>query len=138
MNTEKVAKAMAQAMDADLCRVSDADPKMLSDYDLIGFGSGIYYFKHHKSLFDFIENLPNQGKKAFVFSTSGIPIKIQHRKLRFALVQKGFAVKDEFTCPGFENYGLIRLIGGFRRGRPNAGDLEKAGIFAKELGQATS
>jgi len=71
MNTEKVAKAMADAMDAKLAKVEDVRPEELADYDLIGFGSGIYWYKHHKKLFELIERIPSMDKKVFVFSTCG-------------------------------------------------------------------
>lgn len=136
MNTEKVAKAMSEAINADLWKVEEVKPAVLEEYDLIGFGSGIYHGKHHKTLLDFVTGLPKQGKAAFVFSTSGGAMKTMHRELRAALVQKGFAIKGEFTCPGFDTYGAFRLIGGFRKGRPNAKDLEKARTLAKGLLQA--
>lgn len=134
MNTEKVARAMAESINADLRKVEEANSAMLAKYDLIGFGSGIYYGKHHETLLDFVNGLPQQeGKAAFVFSTSGGSLKSMNRELRLALVKKGFAIKGEFTCPGFENYGLFELIGGFRKGRPNVKDLEKAQKFTKSL-----
>ncbi len=132
-NTRKVARAMAEAIDADLRKVGAVKPAMLEDYDLIGFGSGIFYGKHHKTLLDFVASLPPQKKDAFIFSTSGAAIKIQHWTLRSVLLQKGFKIKSEFTCPGFEIYGLFKLIGGFRKGRPNDKDLEKAQVFVREL-----
>jgi len=77
-NTERVAKVMANILDADLLQVKQADASMLEQYDLIGFGSGIYVGKHHKSLLNFIDKLPMlRNKKAFIFSTSGL------RKMRF-------------------------------------------------------
>jgi len=133
MNTEKVAKAMAEAINADLRKVGEVEPAMLAEYDIIGFGSGIFFGKHHETLLKFVSGLPRQGKAAFIFSTSGGALKIMHRDLRAALMQKGFAIKGEFTCPGFEKYGIFNLIGGFRKGRPNAKDLEKARAFAKGL-----
>lgn len=133
MNTEKVARAMSEAMNADLRRIEEVNADMLADYDLIGFGSGIYFGKHHKALLKFVINLSQQNRTAFVFSTSGIGIKIWHRELRSALTQKGFIIKGEFACPGFENYGMFKTIGGFRKGHPNAKDLEKAQVFAKNL-----
>ena len=42
MSTEKIAKAMAETMNAKLVKVEDAQAEDLADYDLIGFGSGIY------------------------------------------------------------------------------------------------
>ncbi|HWQ78445.1 MAG TPA: hypothetical protein VN381_06500, partial [Anaerovoracaceae bacterium] len=50
------------------------DPKELGDYDLIGFGSGIYSGKNHESLLELADSLPQaDGKKAFLFSTDGTP-----------------------------------------------------------------
>ncbi|NLW76548.1 MAG: flavodoxin, partial [Methanomicrobiales archaeon] len=128
MNTEKVAQVMAEAMNADLLKIEEVNPSMLAEYDLIGFGSGIYYGKHHTSLLEFVASLPEQNKTGFIFSTSGGALKIMHRELRAALVQKGFTIRGEFTCPGFEMFGVFKLIGGFRKGRPNAKDLEKARV----------
>ena len=48
-NTEKIAKTMAKILDADLVQVKQVDAIMLEQYDLIGFGSGIYFGKHHES-----------------------------------------------------------------------------------------
>jgi flavodoxin len=133
-NTRKVARAMAEAIDADLRKVGEVEPVMVENYDLIGFGSGIFYGKHHQTLLDFVANLPSQQKKtAFIFSTSGAAIKIQHWALRSKLLQKGFQIKGEFTCPGFELYGIFKLIGGFRKGRPSAEDLKQARSFAKKI-----
>ncbi|MGZ4865060.1 MAG: flavodoxin domain-containing protein [Halobacteriota archaeon] len=54
-NTEKVATAMAEAMDAQFTKAEDVRPDELTAYDLIGFGSGIYGLKHHKTLIELIE-----------------------------------------------------------------------------------
>ena len=59
MSTEKIAKAMAETMNAKLVKVEDAQAEDLADYDLIGFGSGIYGLKHHKDLIKFIEDMPS-------------------------------------------------------------------------------
>lgn len=39
MNTEKVAKVMAETLNATLAKVEDGRPEELANYDLIGFGS---------------------------------------------------------------------------------------------------
>ena len=80
-NTEKIAKAMAEVLGADLLEVTKANPEMILNCDLIGFGSGIYAFSHHKALFEFLEKLNlKQKKKAFIFSTSGAPGGINFHK----------------------------------------------------------
>jgi len=50
-NTKKIAKVMTEILNAELVKSDEVDITTLSKYDLIGFGSGIYYGKHHKSLF---------------------------------------------------------------------------------------
>ena len=70
-NTKKIAEAIATVLDAKLERVGAARPS-LEGYDLVGFGSGIFFGKHHRRLIDFIERLDGgQLKPAFIFSTSG-------------------------------------------------------------------
>jgi flavodoxin len=54
-NTEKIAQAMAEVLNADLIEAKNAKAEDILKYDLIGFGSGIYMFKHHKSLFKFVK-----------------------------------------------------------------------------------
>ena len=132
-NTEKVAKVMAEELEADLVPVANAKPETLATYDLIGFGSGIYFGKHHKTLLRFVETLPPMTqKKAFIFSTSGDG-KIHHTALKEKLTSRGFAIVDEFTCKGWDTVGPLVLFGGINKGRPDENDLAAAKAFAREL-----
>jgi flavodoxin len=133
-NTEKVAKVMAEVLEADLVTVADTKPEMLATYDLVGFGSGIYFGKHHKTLLGFVETLPPvTQKRAFVFSTSGDGKIKHHAVLKEQLVKKGFTVVDEFCCQGWDTVGPLKIFGGINKGRPNENDLEGARAFAREL-----
>ena len=137
-NTEKVASVVARTLDADLVQVKQADASMLEQYDVIGFGSGIYYGKHHEDLLGFVDRLPVvKNKKAFVFSTSGLrKMPLVHdfdKSLKERLRQKGFDIIGEFACRGYDTYRAAGLIGGVNRNRPNANDLEKAENFAGRL-----
>jgi len=68
-NTEKIGKTMAECLNAELIKSDDVNVNNLMDYDLIGFGPGIYYSKFHKNILDLIDKLPNfPNKKAFVFA----------------------------------------------------------------------
>jgi flavodoxin len=137
-NTEKVAMVMANILDATLLQVKQADASMLEQYDLIGFGSGIYFGKHHESLLDFVDKLPVlRNKKAFIFSTSGLrKIPFVHnfdKPLKEKLQRKGFDIIGEFSCRGLDTYRATKLVGGINKGRPDAKDLRQAEDFASGL-----
>ncbi len=137
-NTEKVAKAMANVLDADLLRVEQVDINMLAEYDLIGFGSGVYFGKFHKSLLELVDKLPRlENKRTFIFSTSGLrKIPFIHdfaKPLKGKLKQKGLNIVGEFSCRGFDTSQAAKIIGGINRGRPDEKDLKQAEIFARSL-----
>ena len=134
-NTKKVAMAMAEVLNAKLAKPWEIKPEELAEYDLIGFGSGIYYWKHHRALFKLVEGLPEmKGKKAFIFSTAGIDVPfINHRKLRNALRKKGFEILGEFSCRGWDTNGWLEKMGGINKGHPDEKDLERARRFAEEV-----
>jgi flavodoxin len=130
MNTEKIARAMGEAVGATAVRVEDVRIEDLANYDLIGFGSGIYAGKPHKSLFTLVEKMTAMNKKAFIFSTSGEPKEEYHRLLREKLVAKGCQIVGEFQCPG--QSGFLRFTF-TNKGRPDEKDLQNAQTFVKGL-----
>lgn len=68
-NTKKLVEAIAGQGDVTLLNVSDNSSLNWSDFDLIGFASGIYYQKFHKDILGSAEkNLPT-GKKVFSLYT---------------------------------------------------------------------
>ncbi|MDH6284427.1 flavodoxin [Rhodococcus sp. LBL1] len=136
-NTQKVADAMGQILDARVVTPEQVGPAELSDHDLVGFGSGIYLGSFHSRLRTFVQALP-QGRqtKAFVFATSGFPdagIHSYSRPLVRLLDQKGFEVVDTFSCRALDTFLPFKLIGGVRKGRPNDTDLASARTFAEGL-----
>ncbi|MFN3301600.1 MAG: flavodoxin family protein [Patescibacteria group bacterium] len=135
-NTEKIAKVMAEVLDAKLVKPSEVKPEELLDYDLIGFGSGIYWWRHHRQLIDLAKKLPIvKEKMAFIFSTSGLRYgkKIIHYFLKKLLIKKGFKIIGEFNCPGYDTFGILKIFGGINKDRPNEKDLKKATLFALNL-----
>ena len=132
-NTEKIARVLAKVLRAELLRLDEVDAETAITHDVVGFGSGIYFSRIHKSLLRFVSELPkvNRGK-AFIFSTGGFGLGC-HRPLRRKLSEKGFEVIGEFACKGFCDYGPFKLVGGINRGRPNEEDMQKAETFAREI-----
>ncbi len=142
-NTEKIAHVFATVLDASIKTPQHINPDELHVYNLIGFGSGIYGEKHHKTLLNLAENLPPvTNKHAFIFSTHGAPsivgeeyIEQNHSALREILQSKGYIIIDEFSCRGFNTNSFLKLFGGINKGRPNLEDLQQAKAFAQNLKQ---
>ncbi|MDD1726128.1 MAG: flavodoxin family protein [Euryarchaeota archaeon] len=137
-NTKQIADAIAEVLRAQVCTPDKADAAMLADYELIGFGSGIYYGKHHQSLLDFVDNLPTLNKQAFVFSTRGGALDHNHDPLKQRLERKGLRIVAEFSCKGLDTSGVFNYIGGINNNRPNDNDLRDAQEFARALVEAPS
>lgn len=143
-NTEKIANAIARVLDAQIKTPQQTNPEELQEYDLVGFGSGIYGAKHHKALLNLADKLPQvSNKKAFIFSTCGVPamgmsekvVAENHSMLREKLRSRGYSIVDEFGCVGFNTNSFLKLFGGINKGRPNAKDLQNAEEFARSLRQ---
>lgn len=99
------------------------NPAELTEYDLIGFGSGIYGSSHHQSLLDLSDNFPQGANgKTFLFSTCGVPafaleqgevddyVEKSHAPLKTRLQAKGYAVVDEFICPGLNTNSFLKNV----------------------------
>ena len=141
-NTRKVMGAMAEVLGASIIEPEDiTNIQNLHDYDLIGFGAGIYYGFHHKRLRRFINHIPpGQSQKAFLVTTNGITNNLYMKLLNiniYALKSKleriGFEIIDDFSCGGISDWAFFKLVGGINKGRPNASDLSDARKFAQDL-----
>jgi flavodoxin len=139
-NTEKIAKVLAQVLNAQMTTPQQVNPSELQKYDLVGFGSGIDSDKHYKPLLDLVDKLPNVAdKKAFIFSTCGNPFDVQkyavkcHSSLREKLISKGYVIVDEYISRGFNTNVFLKYFGGINKGQPNAEDFKRAENFAEKL-----
>jgi flavodoxin len=133
-NTRRVADRMAEVLGAEVVEPEAVDPATLGQYDLVGFGSGIYYMAVDARLRDLIRHLERvDGVRAFTFFTSGarqVPLLDYNKPVRKQLESKGFEVLGSFSCRGFDTVGPFAFIGGINRGRPNDHDLDRAAAFA--------
>jgi flavodoxin len=145
-NTMKIAKVLADELNAEIKKPSEVKNEELDKYDLIGFGSGIYDDKHHNSLLDLVDRSPDgAGKKTFIFSTSGVPVAIlgdkflsdysakAHSSLKNKLESKGYKVLGDFISPGFNTNVFLKYFGGLNKNRPNRKDFERAKEFASKI-----
>jgi len=141
-NTEKIAHVIAKVLDAPVRTPQQVNPDEVREYDLIGFGSGIYGATFGASLLNLADRLPQVvGKKAFLFSTYGAPafvanrefIEKNHEQIREKLQAKGYTVIGEFGCAGWNTNSFLKYFGGLNKGRPDADDLKDAEAFAREM-----
>ena len=137
-NTKKVANAIARGMKKNykvkVESLGNFKPKMLNEYDMFGFGSGIYMFKPSREFMLELRNLPKvKNKRAFVFGTSGAGKIAALAPLKEALKERGFEAKGEFICKGYDNWGPLKLFGGINKERPDEEDLKKAEKFGETL-----
>lgn len=141
MNTKRIARAMAEVLEAKLAKIEQISPTDLEEYDLIGFGSGIYGGNYHKDLMNFIDNLPPMNKDAFIFSTSGELNDKYNNLIKVKLGGKGFKIVGEFASLGevsplkfnLNLKGPLGWLGGKNKGHPDGRDLENAREFARSL-----
>ena len=141
-NTEKIAHACAKVLGAEVKTPQQVKPEEIAEYDLVGFGSGIYSATFDPSVLDLADRLPRAGTtKAFLFSTYGAPafianrefIEKNHQQIREKLQAKGYTITGEFGCAGWNTNSFLKYFGGLNKGRPDANDLQNAEAFARQM-----
>ena len=146
-NTEKIANACANVLGTRVKTPHQVRPEELQEYELVGFGSGIYGATFHESLLDLADRLPRTTDgKAFLFSTYGAPAAVasrefvakNHRQMREKLEEKGYTIIGEFGCAGWNTNSFLKYFGGLNKGRPDARDIRNAEEFTRNLIEAAS
>jgi len=134
-NTLKTARVMAAELKAVLFTPEQAFAEDLNKYDLVGFGSGIYFGQHHRALIRMVRSYSRVPQDVFIFSTAGLPWLSRwfHWPLRRVLLKRGCRIAAEFSCRGWDNVGPLFFIGGINRQHPDARDLNRAVSFARQL-----
>ncbi len=124
---------MAEKINADILKAADVNLDKFEEYDIVGFGSGVYNGKLHKELSGILSKLSQQDdKKAFIFSTTGSKTysSMAHEQFRPLLEEKGFEIIGEFSCLGFDT-ALTKE--GINKGRPNKQDIKDAEDFVVNI-----
>ena len=130
-NTKKVIDEMSKEANMDLLKISEAKKTDLSNYDAIGFASGVYFHKLHKGLIKLAEEMNLSDKKVFIVYTCGINYINYARSLEKIIKSKNCEYLGCFSCRGYDTYGFFEKIGGIAKNHPNEKDLIKAREFIK-------
>ena len=132
-NTKKLLNAIAAKHEVTLIDATQTKNFDLSGYDMIGFASGIYYSKFHKSVLEFAKkNLPN-NKDVFFIYTYGGKRDGYTKAIEAAVSEKSADIKGSFGCPGFNTFGPFKLVGGIAKGHPDQTDCDNAISFFDHL-----
>ncbi|MDF2905110.1 MAG: flavodoxin [Herbinix sp.] len=138
-HTEKIAEYFARKMNADLVNLKNSKDVAVDQYDLIGFGSGVYNESMAPQLFQCVEKLNLESKKVFVFSTSGVGMGFYNKRLVKLLENRGAKCKGCFACKGsfvsrdLSDNKMFEFMSKFAVGHPNDKDLKKADKFIEKL-----
>lgn len=133
-NTRKIAEAMAQTVPATIVEFENVSDYDLDDYDIVGFGSGIYFGKHDTKIMEFVSKACDEKAYAFVFSTSGSSAFEKNNKpLVDLLKRKNKIVLGWFGCKAFDRFGPFKLVGGINKGHPNEKDFKDAQKFIENV-----
>lgn len=133
-NTRKIAEAMAQAAPVTIAEIENVSDYNLHDYDIVGFGSGIYFGKHDKNIMEFVNEASDNKAYTFVFSTSGASAFEKNNKpLVDLLKSKNKIVLGCFGCKGFDKFGPFKLVGGINKGHPNEKDFKESQKFIENV-----
>lgn len=132
-NTKKLLDAIKQNNNVTLIDAATTKTAELSDYDLIGFASGIYYSKFQKSVLEFAENNLPENKKVFFIYTCGAKKDGYTKSIKEIANKKHSEILGEFGTLGFDTFGPFKLIGGIAKGHPDNTDCNNAVKFFENI-----
>lgn len=132
-NTRKLVKTIAENYEITLIDASEQPFADLSDYDLIGFASGIDFGKFYNCVEQFlVDNLPERKYVFFLYTCAKTSDRFT-TKMRLEAQKKNAWILGEYGCKGYNTYGPWRLIGGMNKKHPDDTDLTGALAFYESL-----
>lgn len=132
-NTKKLIDAIAQKHDVTLIDAAHDPAPSLECFDRIGFASGIYYSKFHKSVLKIAENCLPAGREVFYLYTFGAKKEGYSAAITNAVLPHKAKILGEYGCLGFDSFGPFKLVGGIAKGHPDRDDVEGAVKFYEGL-----
>lgn len=133
-NTKTIAEAVAKATGVRIVRIPAKESFDLSEYDLVGFASGVYMSEFGKPIREFAEGLEGlSGKACFTLYTCGAPAGEFDGAFVRLLEKRGAAVVGRHHCRGFDTFGPFKLVGGIAKGHPTAEEIDTAAAFVSGL-----
>lgn len=132
-NTKKLLTEIEKHYEVTLIDVNEEPDVELSEFDCIGFASGIYYSRFQKKLIKYAEeNMPSKKSTFFIY-TYGAEKKGYTDAIAEAVKKHDARILGEYGCFGFNTFGPFKLIGGIAKGHPDTDELRGAVSFYGSL-----
>jgi flavodoxin/NAD-dependent dihydropyrimidine dehydrogenase PreA subunit len=118
-STKKIAARICEGMNKSGCHVSvleisDRAPKLFYEFDFIGFGAPVYYFRPSNLVMNYIDSIHDlSGKPVFTFVSYGSEIGAGANWLRRKLAKRNTIDIGHFRChgkhlfPGYTSRGYV-------------------------------
>lgn len=141
-NTRKVAEEIGNGITetAGPCHIvslDELDPHSLADYDLVGLGCPVFYYREPVNVSKFIEGLPDLiGKQWFVFCSHGSVLGLTLLSMTEGLEKKGITVigsHHTYADGSLPFYPYPTLT----TGHPDTHDLQAARDFGKAIARCS-
>ena len=132
-NTFKIVKAISEKHKVDLIDATKHFSANLSEYNLIGFASGIDFGKFYPQVEQFMDkNLP-ENKNVFFMYTCAKPNNRFTSKVKRLALEKNAHIVGEFGCKGYNTYGPLKIIGGMNKSHPDEKDINNTLAFYEHI-----
>ena len=132
-NTLQLLEYISQEYLVDLIDASKSTQINLSQYKVVGFASGIYFGKFHKSVVDTARKCLPDGVPVFFIYTYGSKQKNQTRAIAAAVSEHSCPIWGEYGCRGYDTFGPFKMIGGLNKDHPDGMDLHQALLFYETI-----
>lgn len=126
-NTKKIVEAIASKYGAVMIDAAESKKEDLSEFDCVGFASGIYFSSFAKQVLHFAKNNLLENMNVFFICTCGMKRPVMYfDAIRKITKAKKCRELGAYQCLGFDTFGPFKVIGGIAKGHPNEKEIEDA------------
>ena len=133
-NTKKIVDAIALQFEVTVINVTEINSADLTNYDCIGFASGIYFSSFAKPVLTFAEKYLPLNKNVFFINTCGFLSPVMYfNAIRKIAKEKKCRELGAYQCLGYDTFGPFKAIGGIAKNHPNKKEIASAVSFYREI-----